>query len=95
MQTRNRSGRFYDYFPPFAGDPIDFLLITKNWEAIDEAWWDVHAAYSEYFNKSISVDGVQESDIKRWEEAYNTYRKLVLEGLYDEYKQDFIDGKIV
>jgi hypothetical protein len=95
MQTLNKSGAYYDYFPPFAGDSLDFFLNSYNWEAIHDAWWDVHAAYSEYLDKSISVDGVQESDVKRWEEVYNTYRRLVSENLYDEYKQDFIDGKIV
>ena len=95
MQGKNKSGAFYDYFPPIAGDPCDFMLKSKNYYAVDEAWWAVHAAYSEYLDKSISKEGIQESDVNRWKAVYDTYRKIVLEGLRDEYKQDFIDGKLI
>ena len=95
MQGKNKSGAFYDYFPPIATDSFDSLPYVNNFYAVDEAWWDVHAAYSEYLDKSISKEGIQESDVNRWKAVYDTYRKIVLEGLRDEYKQDFVDGKLI
>jgi hypothetical protein len=97
MQNKNNSGRFYDYFPPYAGDPLDFTLMLRqiNHSPIHAAWSDVFLAEGEFDEKINSQEGIQESDVERWQVIYDTYRKLVLEGLQDEYKQDFIDGKIV
>jgi hypothetical protein len=96
MQNQNKIGRYYDYFPPFTGEPLNFLLISKNYEAfeaINDAWDDLFSARNEWRDKD--EQDITESDVERWKAIYETYRKLVLEGLRDEYKQDFIDGKIV
>ena len=96
MQSKIKYGVFYDYFPPYAADSLDFLLKSKNMEAyyaIDEAWKNVFSARDEWQDKD--KQDISESDVKRWKEAYDTYRKIVLEGLRDEYKQEFIDGKLI